>query len=242
MNNTNAPQPNARPRASALQPLAKVWDRVVGFALKRGLRATAIVMTLLAAALTYAGYSTFVSPNAEENTAIEAAIVKQEAENETNREVERTEPAFKAEFKKAVELYRSAQPLLPSNVEVSNVLAQVQMAAQKNGVTLTGLNATKDGIKSSTSDKLYERELPALVTGTHPQVMRFFEDVARLPRIVLIREFAETSLRQKVSEAFTLIAYNSPPPTEIPALPKEFGPLLSDDSTVAPKQNAVAAR
>ncbi len=228
MNIPSLPQKKVSAANSISVRFKKLGASVIAYSLKRGTRTTLIAMSVIALALGYVGYGYIVSPNIAENAAALTTVQKQEADNALNAQVEQTEAAFKVEFRKAVELYRTAQPLLPSSVEVGNVLAQVQMAAGRNGVTLTGLNALKEGVKSPASDKLYERELPALVTGTHPQVKRFFEDVSRLPRIALIRDFDEVSLRQRVSVSFTLIAYNSPPPAEIPALPKEFGPLLSD--------------
>ena len=70
------------------------------------------------------------------------------------------EEQFRAEFKKVVDLYQEAKPLLPEETEVSDVLGQVETAAKRNGVTLTGLMAVKDSVKSPIAEKLYEREIP----------------------------------------------------------------------------------
>ena len=90
------------------------------------------------------------------------------------------EQHFKAEFKKIVDLYDEAKPLLPQETEVSDVLGQVEAAARRNGLTLTGLQAVKESVKSPSAEKLYEREIPAIVTGPYPQVVHFFADISRI--------------------------------------------------------------
>ena len=104
----------------------------------------------------------------------------------------------------------------------SDVLGQVETAAQRNNVTLTGLQAVKASIKSPSAAKLYEREIPAVVTGPYPQVVRFFNDISRMPRILLVRDYSVVSLKSGVSAGFTLVAYHAPPPAEMPGLPKDL--------------------
>ena len=133
-----------------------------------------------------------------------------------------SEPQFRVEFKKIVALYQEAKPLLPEETEVSDVLGQVEMAARRNGVTLTGLMAVKDSVKSPNAEKLYEREIPAIVTGPYPQVVRFFTDISRMPRILLVRDFSVVSLKNSVSAGFTLVAYHAPPPAEMPKIPSDL--------------------
>ena len=96
------------------------------------------------------------------------------------------------------------------------------MAAQRNGVTLTGLMAVKESVKSPKAAKLYEREIPAIVSGPYPRVVNFFADISRMPRILLVRDYSIVSLRSDVSAGFTLVAYHAPPPAEMPAIPADL--------------------
>jgi Tfp pilus assembly protein PilO len=89
-------------------------------------------------------------------------------------------------------------------------------------VTLTGLMAVKQSVKSPKAEKLYEREIPAIVTGPYPQVVRFFTDISRMPRILLVRDFSVVSLQKSVSAGFTLVAYHAPPPAEMPRIPDDL--------------------
>jgi Tfp pilus assembly protein PilO len=79
--------------------------------------------------------------------------------------------------------------------------------------------AVKESVKSPKAEKVYEREIPALVTGPYPQVVRFFTDISRMPRILVVRDYSIVSLKNTVSAGFTLIAYHAPPPAERPAVP-----------------------
>jgi len=132
------------------------------------------------------------------------------------------EAQFRAQFKKIADLYEDAKPLLPQETEVGDVLSQVEATAQKNDVTLTGLSAVNQSIKSPKAEKLYEREIPVVVTGAYPRVVRFFSDISRMPRILIVRDYSIVAMKGSVSAGFTLVAYHAPPPAEIPALPKDL--------------------
>jgi len=82
--------------------------------------------------------------------------------------------------------------------------------------------AVKESVKSPKAEKLYEREIPAIVTGPYPQVVRFFTDISRMPRILLVRDFSVVSLKNSVSAGFTLVAYHAPPPAEMPKIPSDL--------------------
>jgi len=149
-------------------------------------------------------------------------VSAKEFENQKTEALLAGEDQFRARFKKVSDLYDEAKPLLPQETEVADVLGQVETAARRNGVVLTGLMAVKASAKSPRAAKLYEREIPAVVTGPYPQVVRFFADISRMPRILLVRDYSIVSLKGAVSAGFTLIAFHAPPPTEIPALPKDL--------------------
>lgn len=202
--------------------LQALGDNIVFESLKHGPIITFALMTALAGGLGYLVYSYVLSPWMESNQAYRQQVTKKEVENEKTEKMLASEPQFRVEFKKIVALYQEAKPLLPEETEVSDVLGQVEMAARRNGVTLTGLMAVKDSVKSPNAEKLYEREIPAIVTGPYPQVVRFFTDISRMPRILLVRDFSVVSLKNSVSAGFTLVAYHAPPPAEMPKIPSDL--------------------
>jgi Tfp pilus assembly protein PilO len=201
---------------------SNLGDIVVNESARHGPIITLAVMTAISIGVGYLFYSYVLAGWVQSNEDYRQQVTKKETENAKTEKMLEAEPHFRSEFKKIVDLYNEAKPLLPQETEVSEVLGQVETAAQRNGVTLTGLMAVKDSIKSPNAEKLYEREIPAIVTGPYPRVVNFFADVSRMPRILLVRDFSIVSLRSDVSAGFTLVAYHAPPPAEMPAIPADL--------------------
>lgn len=186
---------------------------------KYGAFPTFLVMLIISLGVAYMAYTFLLSDWMESNNVYRQQVIAKEMENKKTEALLAQEGQFRARFDKVVKLYEKAQPLLPEETEISEVLGQVETAAQRNSVTLTGLKAVDDSVKSPRAEKLYEREIPALVTGPYPQVVRFFADVSRMPRILVVRDYSILSLNDRVSAGFTLVAYHAPPPAEKPATP-----------------------
>jgi Tfp pilus assembly protein PilO len=197
-------------------------DTILVESIKYGPVVTFLLMAVVSGGIAYIIYSYFLYDWAAANDTYRAQVLKKELENTATENMLADEPQFRAEFKKIVDLYQDAKPLLPEETEVADVLGQVEAAAQRNSVTLTGLLAIKESIKSPKAAKLYEREIPAVVTGPYPQVVRFMNDISRMPRILLVRDYSVVSLSNNVSAGFTLVAYHAPPPAEMPAIPADL--------------------
>ncbi len=202
--------------------LQSITDPILRETVKYGPFATFLVMTVISLGLGYLIYSFLLSGWSESNHTYAQQVIKKEVENKKTENMLAGEPQFKAEFKKIVDLFQEAKPLLPEETEISDVLSQVESAAKRNGVTLTGLQAVKESVKSPKAEKLYEREIPAIVSGSYPQVVRFFTDISRMPRILIVRDYSIVSLQNTVSAGFTLFAYHAPPPAEVPVLPTDL--------------------
>ena len=183
---------------------------------------TFLVMAVISLGVAYMVYSYVFSGWFESNEAYRLQVQNKEKENRKTERMLAGEQHFQAEFKKVVDLYDEAKPLLPQETEVSDVLGQVEMAAKRNGLTLTGLQAVKESVKSPAAEKLYEREIPAIVTGPYPQVVHFFADISHMPRILLVRDFSISSGKSNVVAGFTLVAYHAPPPAEMPKIPENL--------------------
>lgn len=200
---------------------SSIGESILHESAKYGAAVTFILMTLISVGIGYLIYSFTLSGWANSNFEYRTQVIKKELENKKTESMLAGEPQFLAKFKKIFDLYHEAKPLLPEETEVSEVLGQVETAAQRNGVTLNGLMAVKQSVKSPKAEKLYEREIPAIVTGPYPQVVRFFTDISRMPRILLVRDYSVVSMQKNVSAGFTLVAFHAPPPTEMPAVPKD---------------------
>ena len=197
-------------------------DSLVSEAQKYGLPVTLLVMAILSLGIGYLIYSPLIldtwsiSGWYESSNAYRQKIIQKETENKKTESLLAGEEQFRVQYDKIVKLYEEAKPLLPEETEISEVLGQVEAAAQRNGVTLTSLSTVKESAKSARAEKLYEREIPALVTGSYPQVVKFFTDVSRMERILVVRDYSIVSMKDNVSAGFTLIAYHAPPPDEKP--------------------------
>jgi len=205
-------------------------DSIYIESMRRGPVVTILVMSVLSLGLVYLIYSYLLTDWVASSQAYKQTVLNKEIENKKTESLLAGEDEFKAQFKKVANLFEDAKPLLPEETEVSDVLGQVEAAAQRNGVTLTGLLAVKQSVKSPSAAKLYEREIPAVVTGSYPQVVRFFSDISQMPRILLVRDYSVVSLKRSVSAGFTLVAYHSPPPAEMPGLPKDLAVLTNSEA------------
>jgi Tfp pilus assembly protein PilO len=216
--------------------LQSAGNSILVESIKYGPVVTFLVMALISGGAAYLIYSFLLSDWAESNKQLRAQVLKKEIENRTTEKMVAGEPQFLAEFKKVADMFNEAKPLLPQETEVSDVLGQVETAARRNNVTLSGLQAVKESIKSPKAAKLYEREIPAVVTGPYPQVVRFFDDISKMPRILFIRDYSIGSMRDSVTAGFTLVAYHAPPPAEMPALPADLAQIVENSRTEVANQ------
>ena len=203
--------------------------------IKYGPVVTFLIMALISGGAAYLVYTFLLADWATANNEYRSQVLKKELDNKITEQMISGEAQFLAEFKKVAELYNEAKPLLPQETEVADVLGQVEAAARRNNVTLSGLQAVKESIKSPKAAKLYEREIPSVVTGPYPQVVRFFDDISKMPRILFIRDYSIGSLRDSVTAGFTLVAYHAPPPAEMPALPADIAAIVDSQPEVANK-------
>ena len=198
----------------------KSTNSIVRESIKYGPGLTFLLMATISFGAVYLIYSYLLSDYSVSADTYRQAVLKKEIVNLETEKMLSEEDQFKSKFNKIVNLYQEAKPLLPEETEISDVLGQVESAARRNGVTVTGLTAVKESAKSPKAEKVYEREIPAVVTGNYPQVVAFFTDISRMPRILVVRDYSIVSLKSSVSAGFTLVAYHAPPPTEMPAAPK----------------------
>ncbi len=172
-----------------MKNLRHSWNKFLNAVAGRSVYFGALLGILPALLIIYGGYTMLVEPARAVNQEKVKAVETLEAEVERGKAVEQSEKEFKQEFTKVVELFYESLPLLPKETELSSVLLSVQESARRYNVTLTGLNAVRDAQKTANADKLYEREMPAVVVGSFDDCMRFFLDVSRMTRILIIRDF-----------------------------------------------------
>ncbi len=194
---------------------------IISRAEKLGFGKTIIVAALIAAFVGYFALVYVIEPLRAEIKVKRQALTTLRAQNAAARQIETSYPEFIQQFKKAWADYQTSTQLLPEEVEVSGVLAALQQLAEREGIKITLFNAVKEGGQSQIADKLQERIVPAQVVGTHKAVTRFLNQIASYPRIIHVREFSISSLKNSESVDLVIAAYYTPKPTDLPPLPPE---------------------
>lgn len=209
------------------------WNAFLNTLARKGVGFGVLLGLLPAVLIVYCGYVLAIEPTITANRDKTKSVESIEAEVARGIAVERSEKEFKQEFTRVVELFYDSLPLLPKETELSNVMTGVQEAASRYKVTVTNLSAIKDAVKTVNADKLYEREIPSTVVGNYDDVMRFFMDVSRMTRILIIRDFDVSSVKETqgsvrptaVAVQFNLLAFHAPPTSEFPVLPPDINPV-----------------
>src|SRR5580765_2267227 len=93
--------------------LTSLGDVLVNESARYGPIITLAVMALISFGGAYLIYSNFLSGWMESNEAERQAVIRKEIENEKTERMLAGEPQFRGEFKKIVDLYEEAKPLLP---------------------------------------------------------------------------------------------------------------------------------
>lgn len=232
-----------------MEKLTEQYNKYLNALAKRGAVLGVLVGLLPATLFLYFGYVFFIESGFAANDVKSKSVAALETDVGRGKTVEASQEDFKREFSKTVELFYESLPLLPKETELSNVLNNVQSVAARYNVTLTGLNAVKEAQKTANADKLYEREMPATVVGSYDDVMRFFLDLSRQTRILIVRDYTVQSVggKQKgarptfVSVDFSLLAYHAPPTAEFPNLPPDVqtsAPQVAAANNTAPNSAA----
>lgn len=218
---------NNRQKKQVKSSFGRIKQNIFNTALRRGSLPTTLISTLIAGFLGFLTYYFLFAGFFAENSALTQKVEAVEAENRRGQAIEKSQPAFEREFRRLVALSDSAEPLLPNDTELAQVMYAVEEIARRQQVVLTGLNAGQGGKKSdityrdekaqvTVADKVYERQIPAQVSGNYAAVVRFFYDLARLSRIIVVKDFqllAEPN--NQVTASFTLAAFQSPPSDEM---------------------------
>lgn len=231
-----------------MKNLRQTWVKFLNALARRGVSGGILAGLLPALLIVYFGYGLFVTPGVLANQDKQKNIEIIEADVEKGKAVEKSEQAFKTEFTKVVQLFYDSLPLLPKETELSSVMLDVQEAARRHNVTLTGLTAVRDAMKTANADKLYEREIPCAVIGNYDDVMRFFMEISKMTRILIVRDYIvgsakdakQTGVRPtSVAVQFSLLAFHAPPTSEFPVLPPGIiSPVQTAQSSSMPVQTA----
>ena len=155
-----------------------------------------VIVTALAAALVYV-YFNFVYAN--RNDAIKelrAQIEEKQELLERGKRVANNFQKVQTDFQNLLEVWETAQKLLPTQKEMEDLLKDITLAGQKSGVTFLlfrPMNATEH-------DYYFEHPIQIKTSSTYHQLGKFLSNIATMNRIVNVMELKCTAIRPRKGE------------------------------------------
>ncbi len=235
-----------RVKKSGFGALAGLKDKALKTAIAIGPKKTFFYSGLFAAAFGGLLYWQFMIPMIAANDHSRTKLRGLRQQNAIARLMHETRPQFLEEFRRVISNYTTARELLPAEAEVSKVMAAIQELAHRNNVRVTVFDASKPGVKSSSSAPnqlsvptqptdagnqqpvagpqlgLNERRIPVQIVGSHSGVASFIRAVAQYPRIIYVSDITITALNRQESVNMTLVTYDAPSQQILPSLPLEL--------------------
>lgn len=183
-----------------------------------------LIILVSIAALLYMGVWYFVTSETRAEVALlNDEVAQLRAKNETARVATQRINEFRALFASKSEEYEELKVLLPEQREITNVLQGLQDTA--NGSRMMVMRfAPRDDTQQ---DMIMAKPVEVEVDSNFNNLRAFFEQMAKLPRIVSITDFKINQL-EKQTEAktlhaqFLLTAYYAAP-TDLNAKPQQPG-------------------
>ena len=179
-----------------------------------------LMLLVTVAALLYMGVWYFVTSETRAETAtIMEQVVQLQAKNEAARVATQRINEFRALYASKSEEYEELKVLLPEQREITNVLQGLQEKANGSRMVVMRFAPREDTMQDSIMAKPVEIEVDSNFTN----LRAFFEQMAKLPRIVSITDFKINQLDKQsdvktLHAQFLLTAYYAAP-TDLNAKP-----------------------
>ena len=161
------------------------------------------------ALLIFGGFWQFVTSGMRNETKeLEEQVTVLKQQNEVARIASQRINEFRADYSRKQEEYEELKALLPEQREITNVLQNLQDRARSTSLTLRRFSPKDDFQKEFYSGKPVEVE----VTSTFANLRQFYEELAKMQRIVSITDFnlKQTPLQSSnktIDAQFLLTAY-----------------------------------
>lgn len=161
------------------------------------------------ALLIFGGFWQFATSGMRNETKeLEGQVTVLKQQNEVARIASQRINEFRADYTRKQEEYEELKALLPEQREITNVLQNLQDRARSTNLTLRRFSPKDDFQKEFYSGKPVEVE----VTSTFANLRQFYEELAKMQRIVSITDFnlKQTSIQSSnktIDAQFLLTAY-----------------------------------
>ena len=186
-----------------------------------------LMILVTIAAVLYSGVWYFVTSETRAEVAtLNDQISQLQAKNETARVATQRINEFRALYTSKAAEYEELKVLLPEQQEITNVLQGLQDTANNSKLIVMRF-APRD---SSMQDSIMEKPVEVEVDSNFNNLRAFFESMAKLPRIVSIKDFKLHQVDKQtdaktIHASFLLTAYYAAPAdaNPKPAVPGQPG-------------------
>jgi type IV pilus assembly protein PilO len=161
------------------------------------------------AILIFGGFFRFVTGGMRSETRdLEEQVTSLKQQNEVARIASQRINEFRADYTRKQEEYEELKALLPEQREITNVLQNLQDRARATNLTLRRFSPKDDFQQEFYSGKPVEVE----VTSTFASLRQFYEELAKMQRIVSVTDFnlhqtPVQSSNKTIDAQFLLTAY-----------------------------------
>ena len=165
------------------------------------------------AAMVYGSVYYFVtSTTRAEIVALDEQVSQLQAKNEAARVATQRINEFRALYASKTEEYDELKVLLPEQREITNVLQGLQDTAGDSRLIVMRFSPREDLMK----DAIMEKPVEVEVDSNFNNLRAFFDKMAKLPRIVSIKDFKVNQVEKQTAEKtihalFVLTAYYAAP-------------------------------
>lgn len=165
---------------------------------------------------------------------IEEQVASLKQQNEAARIASQRINEFRADYQRKQEEYEELKALLPEQREITNVLQNLQDRARATNLSLRRFTPKDDFQKDFCSGKPVEVE----ITSTFANLRSFYEELAKMQRIVSITDFnikqsPEQTSNKTIDAQFLLTAYYLSPQQQ-QQQSKPAGPAPATQQPAAP--------
>lgn len=203
-----------------------------------------LMILVTIAAVLYSGVWYFVTSETRAEVAtLNDQISQLQAKNETARVATQRINEFRALYTSKAAEYEELKVLLPEQQEITNVLQGLQDTANNSKLIVMRF-APRD---SSMQDSIMEKPVEVEVDSNFNNLRAFFERMAKLPRIVSIKDFKLHQVDKQtdaktIHASFLLTAYYAAPAdaNPKPAVPGQPGAPAPAPGTAPPPVQPVA--
>ena len=163
-----------------------IFEDMVESINSKSFQARILILLVIIAVLAGAFYYFFLEPKRSEIKRLQTTLQKREKLKNEYENIARELPKFEAENKRLENEFKQAAKKLPVKKEIATLIDSIYSAVNASGLKPIAFTPGKEHHK----EVYIEIPIALNVTGSYFELANFFDRIAKLPRIVNIRNLA----------------------------------------------------